>query len=68
MRDLVEVIHPGAAEGAVGDREAGRLDDVRLDPEAGAEPENRAGILRNVGLEKGDPHGPMRVSSAFRQA
>ena len=30
--DLVEIIHAGPAEGAVGDREAGRLDDMRLDP------------------------------------
>ena len=35
-RHLVEVVHPGAAEGAVRGREAGRLDDVGLDPEAGA--------------------------------
>ena len=56
-RHLVEVVHSGAAEGAVGDREAGRLDDVGLDPEAGAEPQNRSGILRDIGLVEGDPHG-----------
>ena len=55
--DLVEIVHAGPAEGAVGDREAGRLDDVRFDPQAGAKPQNRAGILGNVRLVKGDPHG-----------
>ena len=35
-RDLIEVVHAGAAEGAVGDGKAGRLDDMRLDAEAGA--------------------------------
>ena len=55
--DLVEVIHACPAKGAVGDRKARRLDNVRLDAQAGAKPENRAGILRNVRLVKGDPHG-----------
>ena len=55
--DLVEIIHPGAAEGAVGDRKAGGLDNMRLQPETGAESQNRSGILRDVGLEEGDPHG-----------
>ena len=56
-RHLIEIIHPGAAEGAVRTRKAGRLDDVGLDPEAGREPQNRAGVLRDVGLVEGDPHG-----------
>ena len=38
-------------------REAGRLDDMGLDAEAGGEPENRAGVLGDVGLVEGDPHG-----------
>ncbi len=54
--DPVEVIHSGAAEIAVADREAGRLDNVRLHIQAGAEPENRSGVLRNVGLEQGYAH------------
>ena len=57
QRHLVEIVHAGAAEGAVGDREAGRLDDMGRDAEAGAEPQNRAGILRDVGLVKGEVHG-----------
>ena len=36
QRHPIEVVHSGAAEGAVGDRKARRLDDVRRDPEAGA--------------------------------
>ena len=48
---------PGAAEGPVGHREAGRLDDVRLDAETGREAENRAGVLRDIGLVERDAHG-----------
>ncbi len=55
--DLIEIIHARAAEGAVGDREPGGFHDMRLDAEAGAEPQNRSGILRDVRLEQGDPHG-----------
>ena len=55
--DPVEIVHAGAAEGAVGHREAGRLDDMRFDPQAGAEPQNRAGVLGDVRLVEGDPHG-----------
>ncbi len=55
--DPVEIVHAGAAEGAVGHREAGRLDDMRLQRQAGAEPQNRPGILGNIRLVKGDPHG-----------
>ncbi len=64
--DGVEIVHAGAAEGAVGDREPGRLDNVRFNPEAGAQPQNRAGILRNIGLIEGDSNGhfgtPRRAS------
>jgi hypothetical protein len=52
----LEVIHSGAAEGAVGGRKTRRLDDVRLDPKACAQPQDRPGILRNVRLEKGKAH------------
>src|SRR5581483_5137402 len=50
----VQVVHAGAAEGAVGNREAGRFDDMRLDTQASAEPQNRPAVLRYIGLEKGD--------------
>ncbi len=63
--DLVEVIEPGPAEGAVGHREAGGLDDVRCQPQTGASAQNRTGILWNVGLKKGNLHRPAcRFSSA----
>jgi len=55
--DGIEVVHPGAAEGAVGCRESGRLDDMGLDAEAGAQAENRTGILRNIRLVESDAHG-----------
>jgi hypothetical protein len=53
---MVEVIHPGAAEIAVGNRKACRLNNMSFDIQAGAEPENRPRILRNVRLEKGYAH------------
>ena len=48
----IEVIEPGAAEVAVGDVEAGRLDDVDRHGEAGGEAQHGAGVLRNVRLVK----------------
>ena len=54
--DLVEIVHPGAAESAVGHLETGRLYNMCFDPQAGTKPENRSGILRNVGLEQGYAH------------
>src|SRR6185437_5396033 len=56
-RNPVEIIHSGPAECAVGHRKTGRLDDMRLDAETGAKAQNRAGVLGNVGLVEGDPHG-----------
>ena len=55
-RHLIEIIHPGTAEVPVRHRKAGRLDNVGLNIQAGAEPQNRAGILRDVGLEQGNAH------------
>ena len=67
-RDLVEIVHAGAAEGAVGGGKPGRLDDMGLDAKAGRQPQNRAGVLRNVGLVEGDPHGAFRARSGRRQS
>jgi hypothetical protein len=36
-RTLIEVVHPGPAEGAVRTREPGRLDDMGLDAETGGQ-------------------------------
>ena len=54
--DLVEVVHSGAAEMPVRNGESGRLDNVGLDTETGAEPQNRPGVLRDVRLKKDDTH------------
>ena len=51
---MVEIVHPGPPQRAVGHVEAGRSDDMDGDAEAGGEPENVAGILRNVGLVEGE--------------
>src|SRR6266705_6075314 len=59
--DLIQVIHAGAAEGAIGDWEASRLDNVRVHPQARAKAQDRAGVLRDVRLIERDPHGT-RVS------
>jgi hypothetical protein len=56
-RHPIEVVHPGSAERPVGGREAGRLDDMGFDPETGGKAQNRAGVLRDVWLVEGDPHG-----------
>ncbi len=53
----IEIVHSGTAEGAIGGREPGRLDYMRLDAEAGAQPQNGAGVLRNIGLIKRYAHG-----------
>ncbi len=56
-RDLIEVIHAGAAERTVAGRKACRLDDVRLDAQAGGETKNRARVLGNVGLIERNTYG-----------
>ena len=55
---LVEIVHTGAAEGAVGGRKAGRLDDVRFHAQASRKAQDRAGVLGNVGLIERDAHCP----------
>ena len=54
---MVEVIHAGAAECAVGGRKTSRLDDMGLDAEAGAQTQDRTGVLGDIWLEQGDTHG-----------
>ncbi len=58
----------GAPERAIGDRESGGADDMRLDPEARAKPQNGAGILRNIGLIKGDRHGQGKAAAGQYRA
>ena len=51
---LAEIVHARAAEGAVRGWKARRLDQMRFDPQAGAEPQNRPSVLRNIRFEQGD--------------
>jgi hypothetical protein len=54
---MVEIVHSRPAEMPVGDRKPGRLDYVGRGAKARAQPQNRSGVLGNVGLEKSDVHG-----------
>lgn len=54
--DVIEIIKSGSSEALVAEIEAGRQNDVDGDVEAGAEAEDGACILRNIGLVKGDSH------------
>src|SRR4051794_25829797 len=56
QRDLVEIVHAGAAKRAIACGETGRLDEMRLDRQTGGEPENRPRILGDIRLIKGDAH------------
>ena len=49
-----EIVHAGAPEIAVGEIEAGRLDDVDGDPHAGGEAQDRAGVAGDVWLVERD--------------
>jgi hypothetical protein len=51
---VLPIVEPGAAELLVGEREAQRLDEIDGDAEARRQPQDRAGVLRNVGLEERD--------------
>jgi len=55
--DSIEIVHPGAAEGAVGGREAGRLDDRGVDPETGAGAHHRSCVLGNIRLVEREQDG-----------
>jgi hypothetical protein len=57
-----EIIHASASERPVRHVEAGRLDDVDANAEAGGEPEDRAGIAGDIRLVEGDAQ-----SAQFRQ-
>ena len=56
--DLLQIVHARPSERAVGQVEPGRLDHMDVHPQAGAQSEQRAGVLRNVGLvEHESDHG-----------
>jgi len=52
-----EIVHAGAPEVAVGDVEAGGLDDVDGDSQAGGEAQDGAGVAGDVGLVERDSNG-----------
>ncbi|MDE2164934.1 MAG: hypothetical protein KGJ66_01175 [Alphaproteobacteria bacterium] len=74
-RDAVEIIHRRAFQVTVVEQEAARFDDIDGDPEARAEAQDGARVLRNVGLVEGQPHvgtlgtdtSPWQVLRAARQ-
>jgi hypothetical protein len=65
--NLIEIIHPGPAEVAVGHRESRRLDDMGGHVQAGAEAQDRAGVLGNVGLKQRDLHPVMSRSKSKKK-
>ena len=52
-RQGVEIVHAGATKAGIAEPKASRLDDRRVDAEAGASAHNRAGVLGDVRLEQG---------------
>lgn len=51
-RDMIEVVEPGPAQGAVGHVESGGRDDVDGHAETGGQTQDRAGVLRDIRLIK----------------
>jgi hypothetical protein len=56
-----KIVEAAAAEGSFGEVKAGRVDDMQPHPEAGAEAQHGAGILRDVGLVEGEFDGDFKV-------
>ena len=56
-----EIVHAGPAQALVVPEEAAGLDDIHRHAEAGGEAQNRAAVLRNIGLEQGKAHGDCRM-------
>lgn len=52
----VVIIHAGAAHALIVKRIAARLDNMQRRVHAGGEPDQAAGVLRDVGLEEGEVH------------
>src|SRR3954471_1761387 len=49
---LIEIVHAGPPEGAVGGGKARRFDDMRFDAETGGQTKNGPRVLGNIGLEQ----------------
>lgn len=58
---VLQVVERATLDGAGRERKAGGVNDVQRDPEAGAEPEQGAGVLRDVGLIEGQFDGDSRL-------
>src|SRR3954469_8583355 len=54
--DLIKIVHSGTAERTIGRRKTCGFDDMRVDPHTCGEPKDRSGVLRNIRLEKRNPH------------
>ena len=54
QRGLLNLVHAGSFECAVGQVKAGRLDDVHTKAETGGGSDDRTGVAGNVRLEEGD--------------
>ena len=59
----VVIVHGGAADALVVEREAARFDDIERNGKAGGQADEGTEILRNIGLEKGDAHGLLSPST-----
>src|SRR5215470_6481724 len=57
---MLEIVHSGATQTAVGEYEAAWLDDFHRHVETGAEPHHGSGVLRDVGLEKDEAQDDLR--------
>ena len=53
--DPCGIIEHGAAQSPIVEDKAERLDQIDRDPKARGKPQQGAGILRNIGLEQGQP-------------
>jgi len=53
----IGVIHDRPAQPAIVENEAGRLDQIEADAQAGGQTHHRAGVLGDVGLEQDQAHG-----------
>jgi hypothetical protein len=53
---LFQIVHACPPQRPVAQEKARRLDDVHAHVQTGAQPQQSASILRNIGLEKGQAH------------
>ena len=61
---VLHIVQPAALHGTAAEGEAGRMDDVQPDAEAGAKPQHCASILGDVGLVERKLDGDLRLPAA----